>query len=300
MGATASTITPAVAPTAYGLLLSTGFLLGLTTVMAGLASGLGWHPISFLFWSALGGGLVLATFAGLAGERLKPSSTLLRYGLQAGMLSFALPNILSFAAIPHVGAGFVALCLAFPPLLTYGLALILGMDRVSVQGVVGMGLGLGGAVLFAASRLTGAEGGGLWAGLALAAPVSVAAGNIYRTVAWPADTSPGLLAPVMVLTAAVMIGAYAILAAVPLFAVPATWTLALLPIQAAIIAATYGLFFVLQKVSGPVGLSQIGWIGAITGKGLAVALLGESFPPILALAIPLILAGIVLVSRRPR
>jgi len=39
---------------------------------------------------------------------------------------------------------------------------------------------------------------------------------------------------------------------------------------------------------------------AITGEGLAVALLGESFPPILALAIPLILARVVLVSRRPR
>ncbi|WP_244537322.1 DMT family transporter [Methylobacterium pseudosasicola] len=291
---------PAVAPTAYGLLLSTGALLGLTTVMAGLASSLGWHPIGFLFWSALGGGLVLTAAAGLAGERLRPSSALLRYGLWAGLLSFALPNILSFAAILHVGAGFVALCLAFPPLLTYGLALVLGMDRVSVPGVVGMALGLGGAVLFAASRLTGAEGGGIWAGLALAAPVSVAAGNIYRTVAWPTGTSPRLLAPVMVLVAAVMIGAYAILAAVPLFAVPATGTLALLPVQAAIIAATYGLFFVLQKVSGPVGLSQIGWIGAITGKGLAVTLLGESFPPVLALAIPLILAGIVLVSRRPR
>ena len=284
----------------YGLLLSTGALLGLTTFVAGLASRLGWPPIAFLFWSALGGGLILAALAVVAGERTTPSAALLRYGLRAGLLSFALPNILSFAAIPHVGAGFVALCLAFPPLLTYGLALILGMDRLSVQGLAGMALGFGGAMLFAVSRLTGDEGGGLWTGLALAAPVSVAAGNIYRSVAWPENAPPRLLAPVMVLTATAIIGGYAAMAGIPLLTVPPARTVGLLPAQAAIIAATYALFFVLQKRSGPVGLSQIGWIGAITGKGLAVALLGERFPPILILAIPLILAGIVLVSRRPR
>jgi drug/metabolite transporter (DMT)-like permease len=300
MNAPAGIATPRAAPPAYLLLLSTGALLGLTTVVAGLASGLGWPPIAFLFWSALGGGLILAMLAAVAGERLTPSPALLRYGLQAGLLSFALPNILSFAAIPHVGAGFVALCLAFPPLLTYGLALALGMDRLSVQGLAGMALGLGGALLFAVSRLTGADGGGLWTGLALAAPLSVAAGNIYRSAAWPDHASPRLLAPIMVLTATALIGAYAVASGIPLLAVPPASTAGLLPMQAAIIAATYALFFVLQKRSGPVGLSQIGWIGAITGKGLAVALLGERFPPILALAIPLILAGIVLVSRRPR
>lgn len=289
-----------IAVSAHLLLLFTGSLLGLTTVVAGLAAGLGWPPIAFLFWSALGGGLILAVLALAAGERLTPSPALLRYGLQAGLLSFALPNILSFAAIPHVGAGFVALCLAFPPLLTYGLALVLGMDRLSVQGLAGMALGLGGAMLFAASRLTGAEGGGLWTALALAAPVSVAAGNIYRTVAWPPDAPPRLLAPVMVLIAAAIVGAYAVISKIPLLAAPSVHTAGLVPLQAAIIAGTHALFFILQKRSGPVGLSQIGWIGAITGKGLAVVLLGESVPPILALAVPLILAGIVLVSRRPR
>ncbi|WP_144426215.1 hypothetical protein [Methylobacterium sp. ARG-1] len=104
----------------------------------------------------------------------------------------------------------------------------------------------------------------------------------------------------MALTAAAIIGAYAVAFGIPLIAVPSASTAGLLPVQAAGIAATYALLFVLQKRSGPVWLSQIGWIGAITGKGLAVALLNESFSPILALAIPLILAGIVFVSRRRR
>jgi hypothetical protein len=70
-------------------------------------------------------------------------------------------------------------------------------------------------------------------------------------------------------------------------------------VQVAITAVTDALFVALERRRGPVGLSQIGWIGAITGKGLAVLLPGEASPTILAPAIPLTLAGIVQVSRRP-
>lgn len=282
-------------------LVSAGSLLGLTAVIGGVAIQSGWHPIAFLFWSASGGGLMLAIAAYAVGTRQKPSYGLLRYGLLSGLLSFSLPQMLSFASIPHVGAGFVSLCLAFPPLLTYGLALPLGLDRFSIKGIAGMTLGLGGAVLLAFSRPGDGDGGWIWTGFALAAPAIVAAGNIYRTVDWPANASPRLLAPLMLLAAAAIIGLYAAFAHVPLK--PATWdrnAMLLLLVQMAIIAATYAFYFVLQKLSGPVRLSQIGWIGAGSGKLMAVAFLGEAIPPILPVAFLLILAGIVLVSRRAR
>lgn len=295
----AGAVAPA-APKTFLCLLSTGGLLGLTTVVAGVAIRYGWHPLAFLFWSALGGGLILTTLAGLSGERPKLSPALVRYALLSGLLSFALPNMLSFVAIPHVGAGFVALCLAFPPLLTYALALPFKLDRPSIKGIVGISLGLCGAVLLAASRPVGGQAGGLWIGLALAAPVIIAMGNIYRTVDWPEDTSPRLLAPAMLLAAAVMVGIGAVAVRAPL--APATWNVGMILLggQIAIIAATYALYFVLQKLSGPVGLSQIGWIGAGTGKLMAVVWLGEAVPSVLPWAFLLILAGIVLVSRRAR
>lgn len=283
--------------TTFLCLLSTGALLGLTTVVAGMAMRSGWHPLAFLFWSALGGGLLLAAMAVIAGDRPKPSFSLLRYAFLSGLLSFGLPNMLSFVAIPHVGAGFVALCFAFPPTLTYGLALLLRLDRLSIKGAAGIVLGLAGAVLLAASRPAG-EGGGIWIGLALLAPIIIAAGNIYRTIDWPKGASPRLLAPAMLLMAAAIVGVGAVLAHAPL--VPASWDvgMTLLGGQISIIAVTYALYFVLQKLSGPVGLSQIGWIGAGIGKLLAVAWLGEAIPSVLPLAFLLILAGIALVSRR--
>ncbi|MBG0807881.1 DMT family transporter [Methylosinus sp. H3A] len=282
-------------------LVSTGGLVGVTIVIAGLAIRSGWHPIAFLLWSALGGGLVLVAVACATAERLKLSAALLRYGLLSGLLSFALPNMLSFLSIPHVGAGFVSLCLAFPPLLTYGLAVPLRLDRFSTKGAAGMTLGLGGAALLAASRPGGVDGGWIWTGIALTVPVIVATGNIYRTVDWPGNASPRLLAPIMLLAAAAITGVYAVFTDIPLN--PETWdesASALLAAQMTIIAATYALFFALQKHSGPIGVSQIGWISAGAGKLLAVAFLGEAFPAILPFAFLFILAGVVLVSRRAR
>ncbi|CCG41394.1 DMT family transporter [Magnetospirillum molischianum] len=282
-------------------LLATGSLLGLTTVLAGLAVRSGWNPIAFLFWSALGSGVLLAGVAGLAGERPKPSLPLLRYALISGLISFALPNMLSFSAIPHVGAGFVSLCLAFPPMLTYGIALFLGMDRASVKGIGGMILGLSGAVLLALSQSSAQDGLWIWIGLALMAPVIIATGNIYRTVDWPKEASPRLLAPVMLLAAAAIIGLWVVFTGIPLS--PVAWDRTasmLLFAQMTAVAATYALFFVLQKLSGPVGLSQIGWIGACVGKLLAVLVLAEAVPIILVPAFGLIFIGIVFVSRRMR
>jgi drug/metabolite transporter (DMT)-like permease len=288
---------PAALKVFFGLVL-TGGLVGATTVIAGLAIRSGWHPIAFLLWSGLGGGLALVASACAAAERPKLSAALLRYGLLSGLLSFALPNMLSFVSIPHVGAGFVSLCLAFPPLMTYGLALPLGLDRFSTMGAAGMTLGLGGAALLAASRPGGADDGGIWTIVALTAPVIIATGNIYRTIDWPGNASPRLLAPIMLLPAAAIIGVYAVSAQIPLN--PETWdesASALLAAQMTIIAASYTLFFALQKHSGPVGVSQIGWISAVAGKLLAVAFLGEAFPAIFPFAFLLILAGIVLVTK---
>lgn len=294
-GAVAPTV-----PTAFFCLLATGGLLGLTTVVAGIAIRHGWHPLAFLFWSALGGGMILAAIAAQSGERPKLSSSLVRYALLSGLLSFALPNMLSFAALPHVGAGFIALCLAFPPLLTYGLALLLKLDRPSIKGIVGILLGLCGAVLLAASRPTGDGLSGIRVAFALVAPIIIAMGNIYRTIDWPDDTSPRLLTPAMLLAAAVMVGIGAVALHAPL--VPATPHVGMMLLcgQIVIIAVTYILYFVLQKLSGPVGLSQIGWIGAATGQLLAVVWLCESVPSVLPFAFVLILVGIVLVSRRVR
>ncbi len=71
----------------------------------------------------------------------------------------------------------------------------------------------------------------------------------------------------------------------------------LLLIEVAVFAVLYLLYFVLQKLAGPVYLSQIGTVAALSGTSFAVFVLGESAPANLALAAGLVIIGTFLFHR---
>lgn len=277
------------------LLLVIGVLLGLTLNLAKLAAAVGWPPLAFLFWSLLGGGVLLAILAVARGERPRLGSRHLRYYLASGLISISLPNALMFSAIPHVGASYASMCLAFPPLLTYLLALALRMERLQGIRLVGIVLGLGGTLLLAIGKVSDGDSPLGWVLAVLAVPVFLALGNIYRTRYWPEGASPLALAPGMLLGGAVLL-------------LPAMWFGVdfsirqpeahawLLPVQVLLFAAVYALYFVLQKVAGPVFLSQIGSVAAIAGAAIAIFALNERGSLSLLVAALAILVGVLLVA----
>jgi drug/metabolite transporter (DMT)-like permease len=287
--------------TAFPLLclLAVGILLGVTANMVKLAAYAGWPPLAFLFWGALiAGGALLALAVG-RGEApgLRPPD--FAYYLVCGLLSIAAPNTLGFGAVAHVGASFVALCLALPPLLTYGLALALGMERLRASRAVGVLFGLAGAAVLGAAKARGPVDNTLWALGALASPVFISFGNIYRTLRWPAGASALSLAPGMLIFGALLTMPCLLLFGAPFR--PATLgpaTLGLLAVQIAVFTLTYALYFVLQKIAGPVYLSQIGSVAAVSGAAIAVVALGEPAGISLLASAMLILIGVVLVNRR--
>ena len=213
-----------------------------------------------------------------------------------------------FAAVPHVGAAFVVLSLAFPPLYTYLGALLLRMERFDTARAAGVLLALGGAAILAVFKLSEPRESAVWVALTLFAPVLLAAGNLYRTLRWPKNASPASLAPLMLGGAAVILIAFGLVSkTVP--AVNASLTLAipaepglgiagLFVAQAFTFAAAYRLFFLLQRAGGPVYLSLLGSVAAITGVPIAVLLLGESLPRGLFAAGTLIVLGVGLLTAR--
>jgi drug/metabolite transporter (DMT)-like permease len=282
------------------LLLAVGSLLGLTANIVKLALIAGWPPLAFLFWAALGAGLVLLAVASASGNRPGAGRAALAYYLWSGLLSIALPNALFFSAVPHVGASFVALCLAFPPMATYVLALLLGMERIQAMRAAGVAVGLAGALVLALGRTGSGAAESFWVAAALSGPLVIAAGNIYRTRYWPAGASALSLAPGMLLGGAVLLAPVLLAQGGwwPGGGAAAGW---LLLAQVAVFATTYALYFLLQKIAGPVYLSQIGSVGAILGAGIAVVALGEPLGWPLLTAGGLILMGVFLVNRaRPK
>jgi drug/metabolite transporter (DMT)-like permease len=277
-------------------------MLGVTAVIAKGAALAGWPPLALLAWSNLGAGILQLVLALAKGRRPGLSGPVLRFHLCSGLL-FVLPNALAFAAAQHVGAGIVALCFAFPLILTYGLALLVGLETLQKARLFGVLLGLGGALAIAFGGSQGGTGFAIspWLLAALAAPVIIAVGNLYRSLNWPAGAEALELSPGMLL-----VGGFSLLSALvalgqPL--APLAWdavTLALLAGQTAVFTLLYLLYFVLQKIAGPVYLSQIGSVGALVGLTLAALLLGEAITPAILLAGLLVGAGIVAVNRGAR
>jgi drug/metabolite transporter (DMT)-like permease len=281
------------------LLLLVGILLGLNANLVKLAIGAGWQPLAFLLWSVAGGGVLLLGLAIALGDTPGTRGRHFVYYLVSGLVSMALPNALGYGAVPHVGAGFVSLCMAFPPLLTYVLALTLRMEHLRWVRAAGILCGLAGALLLALGKTR--EGGAeiFWVIAALIGPVFLAIGNIYRSKRWPAGASALSLAPGLLLGGAVLLWPYAVLTGVPLLQAPADvhgWWLLL--IQMVVFAATYALYFVLQKIAGPVYLSQVGSVGAIFGAAVAVFVMGEQAGLLMLVAAIAIITGVLLVNRK--
>ena len=130
--------------------------------------------------------------------------------------------------------------------------------------------------------------------------MSLAAGNIYRTVDWPEGTGPIELAVGSHLAAAVMLLA----GIVALYGPSAFGTLAMVPLavigQAASASAMFAFFFRLQVVGGPVYLSQIGYVAAAIGLFSGTLFLGEHYQlPTWAGAL-IVVAGVAITTRAQR
>lgn len=278
------------------LLLATGTLLGLSTNLSKLAHGAGVSPIAYLFWSVLGAAIVLAVRSLRKGRVPPLGSNIAVYAFVAALLSVAVPNLLFFSAVPHVGASFVALAIAFPPLLTYAGALALGMERYCPIRAAGVIVALTGAAWIAWLKLATPEAPTLWIAAALIGPVFLALGNIFRTLRWPAGVAADDLAPGMLAAAAAILLVASLWPGATLH-VPVTYSaLMVIGAQVATFALQFLLYFRLQKSGGPVYISLLGAVGAMTGVPFAIALLGDNAPAGLFVGGLLIAGGIALLT----
>jgi drug/metabolite transporter (DMT)-like permease len=287
--------------TALGLLLVTGVFLGLTPPLGKIATAAGVPALLWAFVVSAGAGGVLLT--GLLARAKAPALNAhrLRYFIITAVISYAIPNFLIFAAIPHLGAGYTGIMFTLSPVITLVLSLIIGVRRPNALGIIGILVGFAGAALVATTRGEIGQPADLhWVAAGLLVPVSLAAGNIYRTIDWPANTGPIELAVGSHLAAAVMIlaglfitgdaGAFALLADIPLVVLA----------QVAAVAAMSAFFFRLQAVGGPVYLSQIGYVGAAVSLFGGVLFLGERYAALTWIGGAIIAAGVVMTTRAQR
>lgn len=277
------------------LLVAVGILLGVNFPLGKLAMAAGISPI---VWSALisaGGALVLggAVLALRLPTRIDWNH--LRYFSVVAIVSYAFPNVLVYSLIPKVGSGYVAIFFTLSPMFTVALSLLARLRRPGMFELCGVAVGFAGALLVASARgQAGQSVDWLWAIVGLLVPLSLAAGNVYRTLDWPRDANLLWLA---VGSNAISAACLIALSAVTGDAQTAPLLLAAPGLAVAQIVASalmFALFFRLQAVGGPVTLSQIGTVAAAVGVIIGTAGLGERYAPIVWAGVALIAIGISL------
>ncbi len=172
------------------LLLGTGAALGCNFPLGKLVAAQGINPA---LWAAVisgGAGLIMLLVSRLA-EGPSTAAPVLRFSLVSGFISYVVPNFLTFAAIPHLGSGLVAVMFALSPVVTALLSIVLKVRPPSMLGLAGIGVGLVGAIAIIVARNSGLDAGqSAWLLLAALVPVSLGLGNVYRTLAWPRGAGP--------------------------------------------------------------------------------------------------------------
>ncbi len=283
---------------APGLLIVTGGLLGLTLPFGKLATAGGVPAMLWAFVISCGAGGVLLLALAVRRRLFGLTRHRLRYFIIAAAISYAIPNLLMFSAIPHLGAGYAGIMFTLSPVITLVLSILLGVRRPNLLGVAGIVVGFAGALLVALTRGVADRPAELfWVMIGLMIPVSLAAGNIYRTYDWPKDTGPIELAAGSHLAAAAMLlagligsgqgGSFALLGQLPLLALA----------QVASASTMFVFFFRLQAVGGPVYLSQIGYVAAAIGLASGVLFLGEHYRLLTWIGAGVIVIGVMMTTR---
>ena len=277
------------------LLLVTGLAFGCNFPLGKLAVAAGVNPALWAAVICLGAGIVVGV-AALLFEASEAVPGLFRYAVVSSVISNVIPLALTFAAIPHIGSGLTAILVATSPVTTAVLSMVLRIRPPSPLGLLGIAVGLAGAVTIIVARHVGfAAEESRWLLLAALIPVFLGAGNVYRTAAWPPGARPMRLGAIVNLAAVLPLLALAWalggLDLAPLAAIPGI-------VAGQVVAATvmYLTFFRLQAVGGPTYLSQIGYVAAAIGVAVGVSFLGERYPPLVWAGISVVAAGIGLTT----
>ncbi len=278
------------------LLLINGVLMAgiYAFAKAGTASALG-----VLAWQVLFGAVVITWVARWRGERAPLTLATLRYAAIAGTLGLSAPSLVTFSALAHVPAGFIGVIGALAPLFTYAMALVLRVEALHRMRAAGIVVGLVGvlALLLPSGALPDADAVP-WALAAVAGPLLLAAGNVFRTLAWPPGLSPVGAASLMLSLQSLVIVPLAL--ATGHFDMP-------LPLagfgDAALLGGgllTVGFYlgaFELQRRAGPVVVGQLGYVITAASLVIGAVVFGERYPLSAWLAIAVVVIGLVLVNQ---
>lgn len=274
------------------LLLSTGALLGLIFPFGKMASQADVSPVVWAFIVTVVPALTLMVGKLLTRKQLGLNIKHVKYYFIAALVSLVIPNVLTFSVIPRLGSGFTGLLFTLSPILTLVFSSVWHVRVPNALGSIAIVFGFVGAVLVAVTRGELNSSASIWWTLAgIGIPLSLAIGNVYRTLAWPKDSNPfdlalgvNLAAAIILLIAIVILPAHQLPGGVESIKFIAT----VAALAASIMAV---LHFRLQFYGGPTFLSQISYLAAAVALAFGTVFFNEQYALLTWIGAVLIVIG---------
>lgn len=281
----------------WGLLLANGFLIALMLALAKAATSLGLPAVAYAFWQTLVAGLLLLLCSGERREIFQPR--LARYFLISGLTGIAVPNAIGFFLVAKLGAGYTGIMYALPPIFTFLLAWGLGLENRNWLKLAGLSVAVMACGWIVVQRHAEMSNASLLLFiLGLAIPVMLSVGNVYRSVAWPANAKPMILAADTLLASALALALFAAMTNTELLPSGTPPQLVgILLLQGLLTALTYLVAFELQRRSGPVFYSQLGAVAAVFGLLIGVVWFKEQYSAAIWLGVFLVILGLRISNR---
>ena len=114
-------------------LLAMGFAWSGMYTLVKLATASGASPIGLALWEGLGAGIILILLCLVTGRRIPLGRDHLRFYATSGAIGVGLPGIAIFAAAQHLPIGVTSLIPTLVPIMTYGLAVALRVERINIM-----------------------------------------------------------------------------------------------------------------------------------------------------------------------
>jgi len=256
---------------------------------------------AYVFWYALGAGLVLAIVAAIRGELPKLDRAHLKaYGVAAA-LGFAFPFALLAFVAPKLPSGVAVLLVILTPAFTYLFSLLARLERLHIMSIGGLVLGIAGVlfIVVPSGSLPQAEMAG-WFLLALLAPICFAGLNVYVEIVRPPET-PSLSLAVGILFSSALMLLPLMLATGQFYIFPGPVRDGDLALLGAVVIniLMWPLFYEIVKRTGAFLMSMINVVGVVVGVVWSVVFFDERHSGFIWLAGALMLTGLGLILARP-
>lgn len=283
------------------LTLVTGALIGGVYIVGKQLLRQGFSPVAVSFVQVAGAAALLQTALHARGLRPPTDRRTLVFFVIAAMIAVIGSTLLGNWVLARIPAGIFTLLVTLSPLFTSLLSAVADRRLPPLPALAGTALGLAGVSLVLVPRAQSVDPEQVLAlGLALAVPMLLAAGNVYRARNWPHSVpAPMVSAGTLSVQALVLLPLFTILHdGADLVRLGNVWPLLALLVLVTVAANVSAAY--LQRVADSVAYSQIGYVIALTGIGLGALLFGERLGWLFLPALVLVFSGILLVNRPAR